>query len=45
VDAIWIDPSSGRREVMLNWRPYGKREVTPPPGDDWVLLLRAPKSW
>lgn len=45
VDAIWIDPTDGRREVVLNWYPNEQQEMRPPSGGDWLWLLRAPKSW
>lgn len=45
VDAVWIDPTNGQREVVLNWRPRHEQEMRPPTGGDWLLLLRAPKSW
>jgi hypothetical protein len=45
VDAIWINPQTGKREVELNWRPSGAQEMHPPRGgDDWLLLLRTGRA-
>ncbi len=41
VRAQWIDPRTGVRKPGGVFRNEGRREMTTPPGGDWLLLLEA----